>query len=116
MNFLIPNVAYAASGSFNEFVGKVDTMIINPLIVLLFALAIVFFLFGMMTFLMNGADEEKRQTGKNHMLWGIVGITIMIGVWTILGVLLNTLGISRSQIDPENGTVNLPEIKDVKLK
>jgi amino acid transporter len=84
-------------------------MIINPLIELLFALAIVYFLYGVFEFLSNQANEEKKTTGKSHMMWGIIGITIMMGVWTILGILLNTLGIDESEINPEAGTVNLTQ-------
>ena len=40
------------------------------------------------------------------MLWGIIGITIMLGVWTILGMLTNTLGVS-GQINPSTDSVNL---------
>jgi hypothetical protein len=57
-------------------------------------------------FIGNGDNDEKKTTGKSHMLWGIIGITIMMGVWTILGVILNTLDIKG--IDPEKGTVKLP--------
>jgi uncharacterized membrane protein YidH (DUF202 family) len=102
-------IAYAASTSLNGFIGNVDTMIINPLIGFLFALAIVYFLYGVFEFLSNQENEEKKTTGKQHMIWGIVGITIMMGVWTILGVVLNTLGISKGQIDPQNGTVQLSQ-------
>ena len=35
------------------------------------------------------------------MIWGIIGITIMMGVWTILGILINTLGISKDQINED---------------
>lgn len=96
-----------ASMNLNEFIGKVDDMIINPLINFLFALAVIFFLYGVFEFLSNQTNEEKKTTGKSHMLWGIVGITIMMGVWFIQGILLNTLGINKSEIDPESGTVNL---------
>ena len=99
--------AYAASSSLNGFIGNVDSMIIKPLIDLLFALAIAFFLYGVFEFLSNQANEEKKTAGKSHMLWGIIGITIMMGVWTILGIVLNTLGISKDQINPEQGTVHL---------
>ncbi|MBU0999076.1 pilin [Patescibacteria group bacterium] len=102
-------IAYAASTSLDGFIGNVDTMIINPLIGLLFALAIVYFLYGVFEFLSNQENEEKKTTGKSHMIWGIIGITIMMGVWTILGVVLNTLGISKDQINPEQGTVHLSE-------
>ncbi|OGJ15240.1 hypothetical protein A2585_01835 [Candidatus Nomurabacteria bacterium RIFOXYD1_FULL_39_12] len=84
-------------------------MIINPLIGFLFALAIAFFLYGVLEFFMNQENEEKKTTGKSHMIWGVVGITIMLGVWTILSIVLNTLGISKSEINPEEGTVNLSE-------
>jgi hypothetical protein len=33
----------------------------------------------------------------------------MMGVWAILGIVLNTFGITRDQIDPEQGKVNLPK-------
>ncbi len=107
MDFLSTKIAYAASSSLDGFIGNIDKMIINPLIGLLFALAIVYFLYGVFEFLSNQANEEKKTTGKSHMLWGIIGITIMMGVWTILGILLNTLGINKSEINPEAGTVNL---------
>ena len=91
----------------DKFIANVDNMIINPLIGFLFALAIAFFLYGVLEFFMNQENEEKKTTGKSHMIWGVVGITIMLGVWTILGIVLNTLGISKSEINPEEGTVNL---------
>lgn len=100
------SIAYANT-RLDSFIGKVDTMIINPLIYFLFALAVVFFLYGVLEFIFNQENEEKKTTGKSHMLWGIVGITIMLSVWTILNMILSTLNIPKSQIDPESGTVNL---------
>jgi uncharacterized membrane protein YidH (DUF202 family) len=91
--------------SLDSFIGKVTTMIINPLILFLFALAILYFLYGVLEFLMNQDNEEKKTTGKSHMIWGIIGLTIMMGVFTIMNIVLNTLSIRG--IDPEQGTVNL---------
>lgn len=105
MDLFSTKIAYAASGSLNEFIGKVDTTIINPLIELLFALAVVYFLYGVFQFIANQDNEEKKTTGKQHMIWGIIGITIMMGVFMIMNMLLNTLGIKG--INPEQGTVQL---------
>lgn len=104
MNLFSTKIAYA---DLNSFIGRVDTMIINPLILFLFALAIVYFLYGVFEFIANQENEEKKTSGKSHMLWGIVGITIMLGVWTILGIIVNTMGIS-GQVNPKEGTVTLP--------
>jgi uncharacterized membrane protein YidH (DUF202 family) len=89
----------------DAFILKVDQMIIDPLIGLLFALAIMYFLYGMVQFLLNQDNDEKKTTGKSHMIWGIVGITIMLGVFTILNIVLDTFQIKG--INPQQGTVQL---------
>lgn len=90
----------------NTFIGNVDRMIINPLILLLFALALAYFLYGVFEFIINQQNEEKKTSGKSHMLWGVVGLTIMMGVWTILGAIMNTFNITG--VNPEQGEVSLP--------
>lgn len=103
MDLFSTNVAYA---SVDTFIGKVNTQIINPLIVFLFALALAYFLYGVFQFIASGANDEKKTTGKNHMMWGVIGLTIMVSVWAILGLILRTFNIQG--IDPENGKVELP--------
>ena len=76
MDLFFINIAYA-SETMDEFIGKVDKLIINPLIILLFALATVFFLYGLLQFIFNQENEEKKTDGKSHMVWGLIGITIM---------------------------------------
>ena len=107
MNLFSTKIAYAVSNttSLAGFMEKVNTMVINPLITFLFALALVYFLYGVFEFIANQENEEKKTAGKSHMIWGIVGITIMLGVFTIMNVILKTLNIQG--IDPENGTVQL---------
>ena len=104
MDLFSTKIAYA---TLDSFIGNIDTLIINPLILFLFALAVVYFLYGVLEFIMNQENEEKKTAGKSHMLWGIIGIVIMMGVWTILSIVLNTLGISKDEINPEQGTVHL---------
>ena len=104
MDLFSAKIAYAGLDSFLTNVGR---EIINPLISLLFALAVMYFLYGMFEFIAGGDNDEKKTDGKNHMLWGVVGITIMMGVWTILKIVLNTLEIEG--IKPETGEVSLPD-------
>ena len=104
MDLFFTNIAYA---SVDSFVANVNKLIINPLIVLLFALALAYFLWGMFEFLSNQENEEKKTTGKKHMIWGIVGITIMMGVWFIMYLILDTFNIT--EINPKKGTVQLNE-------
>lgn len=75
-----------------SFVGKLETFIINPLIAVIFVAAIVIFLWGLIEFLFAyNLDEEKRKNGKRHMLWGIIGIFIMVAIEGIIGLICNTV-------------------------
>ncbi len=108
MDLFSTKIAYASS--VDVFVGKVDRLIINPIIYLLFAFAVLIFLYGVLQFLLSQASEEKKTDGKSHMIWGIIGITIMLGVFTIMNFILNTIGVKY--IHPEQGTVDtLPGYK-----
>jgi uncharacterized membrane protein YidH (DUF202 family) len=110
MDLFSTKVAYAApSTNLNGFITNVDNMIINPLIGFLFALAVVYFLYGIFEFVSNQENEEKKTAGKSHMLWGVIGITIMLGVWVILGIIINTFSIKGVQINPDGtNQVTLP--------
>ncbi|MEK7588263.1 MAG: pilin [Patescibacteria group bacterium] len=102
MDLFYVNVAYA---DVDTFIRSVNGKIINPIISLLFGLAVVYFLYGLVMFIMNSNSEEEKTTGKRHMIWGIIGFTIMIGVWGILQIVLDTLNIK--DIDPKGGSVQL---------
>lgn len=70
------------------------TEVLNPLIVLLFTAATVLFLWGVAEFINNAPDSEGRKKGLNHILWGVIGIAIMVSVWGIMGIIAETLGVS----------------------
>jgi hypothetical protein len=67
------NIAYAAE--IDTFIRNVNRLILNPLITLLFALAFVYFFYGVFEFISNQNNEEKKTAGKQHMIWGVIGRT-----------------------------------------
>lgn len=69
-----------------DIIQKVNDAILTPIIVLLFALAAVYFLFGLLKFIMNQGSDTEQAEGKQHMLWGAVGLAIMVSVWGILNL------------------------------
>ncbi len=70
------------------------------------------FMYGLVTFLWNLKEGGGHSEGVNHMLWGVVGMFIMVSVWGIISLLVNTIGADPSNPDPSrlnNITVpNLP--------
>ena len=91
-------IAYAAIAPDTSYVPPVVYAIIkhviNPLILLLFVAAFVVFMWGIFQFLANLEDDSKRSQGKQHMLWGLVGIFIMMAVFAIMNMVVGTFNIT----------------------
>jgi hypothetical protein len=77
----------------NEFLSKVVTQIVNPIILLLAASAFVVFLWGVFEFIKGAGDEGKREEGRRAIMWGIIGLVIIFGAYGIINVALGTFGI-----------------------
>ena len=70
---------------------KAITHIVNPLIGFFFAMAFIVFLWGIFEFIAGSNNEEKVTAGKQHMLWGVIGIFIMISVFGIMNLVCSTI-------------------------
>lgn len=60
---------------------------------LLLGLAAVYFLYGVYEFIANFESEEKRAAGRQHMLWGVIGLFIIISVFGIIHLIYQTFDI-----------------------
>ncbi|MCI0533212.1 hypothetical protein L0Y49_03250 [bacterium] len=69
---------------------RVNQYIVNPLIFVLFGAALLFFLWGLVQFIMNSESAEARDVGRRHMFYGAIGMFIMVGVFGIMWVLINS--------------------------
>jgi len=94
---MLVNYAYAADAA--SLVAAINKVVINPIIGFLFALALAYFFFGLIKFLVNkGKDENSVTQGKSHMVWGIIGMFIMVSVFGIMNLITGTIG---ADINPE---------------
>lgn len=81
----------AAADVLNGFLGKVVVEIVNPIILLLSAVAFVVFLWGVFEFIAHAGDEGKRAEGKSAIMWGLVGLVIIFGAYGIINIALGTV-------------------------
>jgi hypothetical protein len=85
---------------------KIVDLIINPLILLIFSAGLVLFLWGLFKYMQGLEDSSARTTGRRHMLWGIIGMLIMISVKAILVLSLDAFGITPNDTALGNGVGN----------
>ena len=67
----------------NSLIGILNTVVV-PVV---FALAFIVFLWGVFqAFILNGANEEKRQEGSKFVFWSIIGFVIMVSIWGLVNL------------------------------
>jgi hypothetical protein len=55
---------------------------------------IIVFLYGVLKFIAKGGNQEDRRDGINFMIYGIIGIAVMVSVWGLVKFVTNTFGMS----------------------
>jgi len=91
MNFILPQIANAQTVS--ALISNFKIAVVNPIIGIIFALAFLLFVWGVAVFLMQADDANAREQGKNHIIYGLIGMFIMVSVYGILSVITGTLGV-----------------------
>lgn len=82
------------SESLEAIAGCIAAVIINPLIALIFGAGVLVFIWGLVEYLygLNVKGDAKSDTGKKHMLYGLLGMFIMIAVFGIIRIIAATVG------------------------
>ena len=63
---------------------------------LLFALATVAFIWGVMQYYLYPENEDKRKKGKDFIIGGIIALFVMLSVWGLVSILTGTFDIDNT--------------------
>ena len=55
------------------------------------SISVLVFVYGAVEFIAGADNDQKRSDGKRHLIWGVIGIFIMVSVFGILNVLVRTI-------------------------
>jgi len=89
---VLPWSALAAGTSSALYTRIVD--VVNAIIYIIFILMTVYFIWGVFQLVSAGGDEKKVAAGKQHMIWGILGIVVAAALWGIVNLVSGFLGVS----------------------
>ena len=78
---------------FQDLLSYASCIINRSVIPLIMALAVVMFIWGVVQYVINSDEEAKKEKGKQFMIWGIIGLTVMVGVWGLVKILGTTFHI-----------------------
>jgi len=78
--------------SFDRLLTNINNEIANPILWVLFGLATIYFLWGVLMFVKDANNAEKRTEGGKHIMYGLLGMFIMFSVRGIINLILGTIG------------------------
>ena len=93
---IAPHFALAvvtAPTDLKSFASLVVSML-GGIVGILFASLAVGLVYGVVLYFVHSDNEQKREEVRGYLLWGVIGIFIMVAVIGILQVVTNTFGVS----------------------
>lgn len=68
---------------------------------LLISISVIVFIIGVIKYVSKGDDSSAREEGRNFIIYGLVGLFVIVSVWGLVGVLQGTFGIGNSTFIPQ---------------
>lgn len=69
--------------------------ILGKLAPLLIAFAVIILLIAIVNYIRAGEDEEKRGKAKSLMIYGIIGLFVMVSIWGLVAILSGTFNLNN---------------------
>ena len=92
--FALPAVAFAqALQPLRDIVVAIGG-IIDILVPILIALALVVFFWGLVRYIWSSGGEEAKKEGRRIMIAGILSLFVMVSIWGIIQLAQGALGIN----------------------
>lgn len=98
----VPGFAFAQT--LGSVLGTVQGLL-DALIPFLITLAVLYFFWGVAQYILKSDDEEGRRNARNIMIYGIIALFVIVGVWGLVGVIADTFGIQTG------GSTDIPSIR-----
>lgn len=72
-------------------IGFINTVLVP----VLFAIAFLYFVYGVYKYFILGAESDtERATGRQFVLWSIIGFAVILSVWGLVAVVSQTFNIA----------------------
>lgn len=91
---LLPNFALAATLA--NPLGESDLRVIignviQSVLGLVGVIALVMFIWGGMQWMLSGGDSKKVQSGKDTLIWALIGLVVIFTAYTLVSTLIKTI-------------------------
>jgi uncharacterized membrane protein SpoIIM required for sporulation len=68
--------------------------ILNFVMPVIIALGAVYFIWGVVSYVV-ASEEEAKTKGRDRMIYGLIGLVVIISMWGLVGILKSTFGLNN---------------------
>lgn len=68
---------------------NVFRFVLSAIVPIIISLALIYFLWGVVSYVIRSAPDDK-ENAKKQMIYGIIGLFVMISVWGLVKILQDT--------------------------
>ncbi|MEK7060347.1 MAG: pilin [Patescibacteria group bacterium] len=88
----------AEFGTVQSIICKIGD-IFDIIIPILIIAGVLFFIWGVVQFVI-ASDEEAKTKGRNRMIYGIIGLVVIVAMWGLVGIINRTFGLGVGTTAP----------------
>lgn len=95
---LVPSVTMAQGviSNASDLTMKLKDMA-DSFITILMALAVIFIIWHVVMYIFKSSDEEARKAHRSGVIWGIIGLAIIVSIWGLVGLLTGTFQFANNR-------------------
>ena len=68
--------------------------LLNYVVPVIIALGVVYFVWGVVQYVINDSEEAKTK-GRDTMIFGIIGLFVIIAMWGLVNLVTKTFGVGE---------------------
>lgn len=97
---LLPTFAFAQAPVTDlTSLGEAIQYVMNLAFPILLGIAVIVIIWGVFQMILNAGDEEARKAGRTKLLWGVIGVFLMLSVWGLINILVNSFDFGTGPTD-----------------
>ena len=81
--------------------------LLNFVVPVLIALGVVYFIWGVVSYVI-GTDEEAKAAGRSKMIYGLIGLVVIVSIWGLVSILKTTFNLQNQTNGPVIPCIPLP--------
>lgn len=85
-------------GGVKEIICRVGD-ILSTIVPVLMVLAIIYFVWGVINYVI-ASDEEAKKAGRDRIIYGVIGLAVIVGVWGLVKIVQDTFGFDNTNTNP----------------